>query len=197
MSTSRRLVVVGCGHMGLAIVQGVLGSAPDREVVVVESSAARRASLACHPGLASRRGWRVEERLGLGPDDLVVLAVPPQDFGRLAEAERHQFGPRAPVLTVMAGLTADVVGRSLGTDQVVRAIPNTPSEVFAGMSVYFAAPIVAPETVADAERLLTSIGKAIRVDTEELVDDATAICGGGPAFVSYIVDAFCQFATTR
>jgi pyrroline-5-carboxylate reductase len=62
------------------------------------------------------------------------------------------------------------------------------------MSVYFADPAVSDSTVAQADELLRSIGKALRVSTEELVDDATAICGGGPAFVSYIVDAFCQFA---
>ncbi|GIJ28757.1 pyrroline-5-carboxylate reductase [Micromonospora qiuiae] len=190
MIAATRVVIVGGGHMGLAIIRGLLGRRPGREVVVVECSAARRKLLADLDGLT------VAPHLEVADGDFVVLAIPPQVFGDFAKAERHLFTPQTPVLSVMAGLTADSIARALGTSQVVRSIPNTPSEVFEGMSVYYAGPQVSQETTEQAEALLKVIGRSLRVDDEELVDDATAICGGGPAFVSYIVDAFCQFATT-
>ncbi|MEV6595776.1 pyrroline-5-carboxylate reductase [Actinoplanes sp. NPDC051346] len=190
MTNAARLIIVGCGHMGLAIVRGLLGATPRPEIVVVETSADRRAVLSTYEGFA------MTSELEIADDDFVVLAVPPQVFGAFADAERHKFTPRTPVLSVMAGLTAHAIATALGTSQVVRAIPNTPSEVFEGMSVYFAEPAVEQRTISQADELLRSIGKAFRVGAEELVDDATAICGGGPAFVSYIVDAFCQFATS-
>jgi pyrroline-5-carboxylate reductase len=186
-----RVIIVGCGHMGLAIAQGLLGGQPDRDLVAVDTSPERREVLSAVDGLTLAAELAIED------GDFVVLAVPPQVFGDFAEAERHQFDPRTPVLSVMAGLTADTIARALGTSQVVRSIPNTPSEVFEGMTVYFADPAVSEETIAQSDVLLRAIGKALRVDREELVDDATAICGGGPAFVSYFVDAFCQFAASR
>lgn len=191
VSDAGRLITVGCGHMGSAIVRGLLGTSPGRALIAVETSPLRRAALAGYDGVP------VAAELEIVDGDFVILAIPPQVFGRFAEAERHKFGPRTPVLSVMAGITAGTIARMLGTSQVVRAIPNTPSEVFEGMSVYFADLAVSNDTVAEADRLLRSIGKAIRVGTEDLIDDATALCGGGPAFVSYIVDAFCQFATSR
>ena len=187
---SSRIVIVGCGHMGLAIAQGLLGSEDAGPVVAVDRDAERRELLRGVEGLV------VSDVLELEDDDVVVLAVPPQDFAELAETQGHTFSATTPTVSVMAGITAADIAQSLGTDEVVRAIPNTPSEVFEGMTVYFAMPSVSPTTVQRAEALLGSIGRTLRVAREDLVDDATAICGGGPAFVSYIVDAFCQFATS-
>ncbi|WP_326673356.1 pyrroline-5-carboxylate reductase [Streptomyces sp. NBC_01257] len=190
-ATVTRLIIVGCGHMGLAIARGLLGGPPGPEIVVVDTDAERRKALAEYDGLT------VTGELDIAEGDFVTLAVPPQVFADFADAERHRFTPRTPVLSVMAGLTSRSIAAALNTSQVVRSIPNTPSEVFEGMSVYFADAEVSADTVARAEALLGVIGKVLRVDAEELVDDATALCGGGPAFVSYIVDAFCRFAVSR
>jgi pyrroline-5-carboxylate reductase len=190
MTDRARLIIVGCGHMGFAIVRGLLGAAHKREIVVVETSAERRKFLLAHSGMT------ITEELAIAPGDFVVLAVPPQVFGEFARNQRDKFSPGTPVLSVMAGLTAHSIAEALGTTQVVRAIPNTPSEVFAGMAVYYADVDVAELAIAQADELLKTIGKALRVDNEELVDDATALCGGGPAFVSYVADAFCRFAVS-
>lgn len=191
MPDARRVIMVGGGHMGLAIVRGLLGVQPDRDLVVVDTSAERREQLAAH------HGFSITAQLQQIDDgDFVVLAIPPQAFADFAHAERHRFGSQTPVLSVMAGLTASSIAQALGSSEVVRAIPNTPSEVFEGMSVYFADPSVSEATVVQADGLLKCVGRTLRVDIEELVDDATAICGGGPAFVSYIVDAFCEFAAS-
>lgn len=191
MTDAARPIIVGCGHMGLAIVRGLLGASLDTDVVIVEKDAERRMWLSEQAGLATT------EHLEIADGDLVVLAVPPQAFAEFTEMEARKFTPTTPVLSVMAGLTCATLGKALGTAQVVRAIPNTPSEVFEGMSVFFAGPTVSDETISRSDALLGAIGRTLRVDTEELVDDATALCGGGPAFVSYIVDAFCAFATSR
>jgi pyrroline-5-carboxylate reductase len=188
---SGRLIVVGCGHMGLAIVKGLRASALNRDVVVIDTNRERLNDIASFEDL------RASATLEINPGDFVVLAIPPQAFTDFADTHRHQFTPDTAVLSVMAGLSSSAIGAALGSRQVVRSIPNTPSEVFQGMSVYFAGPDVTDETLADVEHLLQTIGKVLRVDTEELVNDATALCGGGPAFVSYIVDAFCQFAASR
>lgn len=185
-----RVVVVGCGHMGLAIAQGLLRSDDPPAVVAVERDAARREVLRDVPGLT------VTDVFAPTAADLVVLAVPPQDFEAFAAEHASAFDRAQPTMSVMAGITAAGVAQALGTVEVVRVIPNTPSEVFGGMSVWYALP-TASAVLGPAEALLLTIGKALRVHREEQVDDATAICGGGPAFVSYIVDAFCRFGEAR
>lgn len=187
---SCRAVIVGCGHMGFGIARGLLGEA-SWEVLAVEADEARRA------WLSEMKGLQVVSELEVRSDDVVVLALPPQVFAQFAEESRHHFDPSTTVVSVMAGLTAASIAEALGTTQVIRSIPNTPSEVFEGMAVFYAASQVSSAAVESAEQLLSSIGRILRVDVEHLVDDATAICGGGPAFVSYIVDAFCQFAEER
>ncbi|MER5770838.1 pyrroline-5-carboxylate reductase [Streptomyces sp. NPDC001985] len=191
MTRAARLIMVGCGHMGYAMVRGLHGRSPWAEIVVVETSPERRTTL------SERDGLTVSADLEIAEGDFVVLAIPPQAFEAFVRSRRHTFTPTTPVLSVMAGLTADSIARDLGTSQVVRSIPNTPSEIFEGMSVYFADTAVSKETIAQADLLLGSIGKTLRVASEKLVDDATALCGGGPAFVSYIMDAFCRFAVSR
>ncbi|MGL5867428.1 MAG: pyrroline-5-carboxylate reductase family protein [Dermatophilaceae bacterium] len=192
MPTTSRVIIVGCGHMGLAIARGLL-RAPDRstDVVAVERDASRRELLR---GVA---GLTVSDSLTLSTGDVVVVAVPPQDFAELAARSSALFDRSTPTISVMAGITAANVSAALGTTEVVRAIPNTPSEVFGGMTVYYALPSTSVEVVAASKAILDMVGRSLCVEREELVDDATALCGGGPAFVSYIVDAFCQFAQSR
>lgn len=176
--------------MGLAIAQGLLRSEDPPEVVAVERDAGRRELLGGVDGLT------VTEVFAPAATDFVVLAIPPQDFAQFAAENGSAFDRTQATMSVMAGITAASIAEVLGTDELVRAIPNTPSEVFGGMTVYYALPS-ASSVVEATESVLRSIGKALRVQREELVDDATAICGGGPAIVSYIADAFCQFAESR
>lgn len=191
MTETSRVIVVGCGHMGLAIVRGLLSSMPASRLCVVEQSEQRRAAL------APLYAFSIGSELRIADEDLVVLAIPPQAFGDFSSTARREFDRHTPVLSVMAGIVAGSISDALGTSEVVRAIPNTPSEIFEGMSVYYADPTVSPGTLLRAKKLLQAIGRTIQVDAEHLVDDATAICGGGPAFVSYIADAFCSFAVSR
>ncbi|MEK8227348.1 pyrroline-5-carboxylate reductase dimerization domain-containing protein [Oerskovia sp. M15] len=172
MALPSRIVIVGCGHMGLAIAQGLLRSEAPPEVVAVERDAGRRALLSGVDGLT------VTEVFAPAAADFVVLAIPPQDFAQFAAENGSLFGRTQATMSVMAGITTASIAEALGTDELVRAIPNTPSEVFGGMTVYYALP-AASSVVEATESLLRSIGKALRVQREDLVDDATAICGGG------------------
>ncbi len=189
--TTSRVTIIGGGHMGLAIARGLVRSDPPVDLCVVETNPDRRAVLTQEPGFTTAESMPTDHGA------LIVLAVPPQQFSDFAATARARFRPDTPVLSVMAGLTVQQIKDQLGTAQVVRSIPNTPSEVFYGMTVYYADAEVQDSTIAATELLLTSIGQALRVFEEKLIDDATALCGGGPAFISYIADSFCKFALSR
>jgi pyrroline-5-carboxylate reductase len=93
----------------------------------------------------------------------------------------------------MAGIRISSIQQMLGTQNVVRSIPNTPSEVFEGMTVYCRSSSVDENLARKARDVLESFGRAVEVSDEALIDPATALCGGGPAFVAYFADALQEF----
>ena len=174
--------------MGLAIIKGLIESNPELDLHIVERDVGRRNALLGEHHLPTH------ESLQLIAGDAVVLAIPPQAFATFAELERDKFPPDTPVISVMAGVRAATISEALNSNQVVRTIPNTPAEVRRGLTVYYAPATVTPDTLKLTQVILSSIGTSLRVGEEGMIDPATAICGGGPAFVSYFADAFCTFA---
>lgn len=183
-----RVVIVGGGPMGTAVAIGLHTGYPRCSVLIAEKDAVRRRSL-------GDIGWSAAvEHTEIQPGDTVVLAVPPQAFTALA----RQLTPLAAeclVISVMAGVTTTQLRSALRTENVVRTIPNTPAEVSAGMTVLYAPSDVAPQKVDLARDIMAACGKVLVVDDESAVDDATALCGGGPAFVAFYASAMTQFAS--
>lgn len=188
MRMNGKIIVLGAGHMGTAIILGIKGSS-DRRVVIVDPSATRREFLAQTYGLAC------EESISqIDHNDVVVLAMQPQTFGAAAKGIHIPRNWRGLIISVMAGITISSIMKSLGVDRVIRSIPNTPSEVFFGMTVCTSSESVTETDVQIARSVLDTFGKTLFVNDESLIDPATAICGGGPAFVAYFADAMKQFS---
>ncbi|MEV6318565.1 pyrroline-5-carboxylate reductase [Streptomyces sp. NPDC051776] len=183
-----RVVVIGAGHMGTAIIAGLREKAGDLPLEVVEIAQSRMRAVREEFGIIARSHYTSR------PGDTVVLAIQPQQFEEFAAAQGRGAFEGVLVISVMAGVSTAVVGSRLDTGGIVRAIPNTPSEVSQGMTVMCPGPAVTPGETGRAERVLSAIGQVLTVADEALIDDATALCGGGPAFVAHIAGAFIEFA---
>jgi pyrroline-5-carboxylate reductase len=184
------LVVVGGGQMGSALVAGLLGSgrlAPD-QLCVVEPVEARRAALAAsHPGLVTSSA---PDPAQVGGAAGVVLAVKPD----VAEAALRPVGVAGArrVLSVVAGLTTARLEAVLPeTVPVVRAMPNTPALVGAGVSVISGGSRVHAEDLDWAEDVLSAVGTVLRLP-ERLLDAVTAVSGSGPAYVFLVAEALIE-----
>jgi len=179
-------VVIGAGHMGSAIVRGLLRSEHVQARVVDPDddklAPLRTLGLSCTTSLTH-----------IDPDELVVLAMPPQAFPGFAAEATLLRGHRAPIVSVMAGVRMDQIAVLLGATQIIRSIPNTPSAIFAGMTVFCAAPGVTDAGIERVTAIFAAIGRSVRVHDESLIDPATALCGGGPAFAAFFVDAMQRF----
>jgi pyrroline-5-carboxylate reductase len=92
----------------------------------------------------------------------------------------------------MAGITLHTLTRELGHCNVVRSIPNTPSQV--GEGLYYAPTQARPELTAAAQQVFGAIGLVIRVEDEAQIDSGTALAGGGPALVAFFADALQECA---
>ena len=119
---------------------------------------------------------------------IVVWAVKPQTFkDAAAQAKAHTAG--ALHLSVAAGIRSDSIAQWLGSERIVRTMPNTPALVGKGMSAIYARPAVGAEERAQVEAILASTGEFLWVESEKQLDAVTALSGSGPAYVFYFLEA--------
>lgn len=129
-----------------------------------------------------------------GAADVVVLAVKPQAFAQAAEDARGFMGPDTLVLSVMAGVTIAQLGRVMGGERVVRAMPNTPGQIGRGVTAYVAAAACTTQDRALVEQLLSPLGAVEPIQAERLMDVVTAVSGSGPAYVFLLAEALAAAA---
>jgi pyrroline-5-carboxylate reductase len=187
VSLISRLALVGGGVMGEAMVRGALNAnviRPD-QVRVADASQERRDLL------QSRYQVRVSasNRNVLAGADVVVLAVKPEHAGGVLSELHGVLRPGQLFLSVVAGLPLAALVAGLGHGAVVRAIPNTPAQVGAGVSAWIACPDVDAVGRSRAAALLGALGQAHEVDDEDYLDMATALSGSGPAYVFLFLEA--------
>lgn len=180
-----RLVIVGFGNLGNAIVRGaVLGGidAPS-EIGVIEPDAGRLAE-------ARGMGLRVATPADVPEAEMVVLAVKPQNFTSAATAI-GTIRPDGPlVVSVMAGVRSAAIRAALGGGaRVVRVMPNTAAAVRRSITAVASDASVAEADLVRVEQLFSSIGRTVRVE-ERLFDAVTAVSGSGPAFVYRFLEAW-------
>jgi len=179
------IAFIGGGNMAGAIIGGLVRQGmPASAIEVVEPFAEARARLQSQFGVTAR------EQAGpaLARADLVVWAVKPQTFREAAQPVRVHAGG-ALHLSVAAGIRSDSIAQWLGTDRIVRSMPNTPALVGKGMTALYARPAVTPRDKASVERVIATTGEHLWVDAEEQLDAVTALSGSGPAYVFFFLEA--------
>lgn len=189
--SNSRIAFIGGGNMASAIIGGLIqqGLAP-ANVAVVEPSAEARARLKQQFGVDAR------EQAGpaLASAGLVVWAVKPQTF-KEAAAQARAHVQRALQLSVAAGIRSDSIAAWLGTERIVRSMPNTPALVGKGMTALYARAGASAADKARVEQVIATTGEHLWVDQESLLDAVTALSGSGPAYVFYFLEAMTQAGT--
>ena len=168
-----RLAFIGGGNMASAILGGLLKQGlPASNVCVVEPFADTAAKL--------QNEWGVtvlpSANAALADSDLVIWAVKPQVF-KEAAAPVSQFTSKALHLSVAAGIRSDSIARWLGTDRIVRSMPNTPALVGQGITGLFARAGVSAHDQQLIEQVLRSTGEWLWVKQEPDLDVVTALSG--------------------
>lgn len=187
-----KLAFIGGGMMGEAIITGAIArditSADD--ITVCEIVAARRRHLhKAHGVTVTDDPAAATERAGL-----IVLAVKPQEFAHAAEAIEGRLKKNQVVMSIMAGVTIDSIREATRHDAIVRTIPNTPSQIGEGVTVWTATEAV-PANAKDWVRALLSVmGTEIYVADEKYLDMATAVSSSGPAYVFLVIEAMIDAA---
>ncbi len=193
MHPNLQIAFIGGGNMAQAIVGGLLKRGMTAaQITVVEPFAATAQALRSRFKLSQVQSSASE---ALSKATLVVWAVKPQTFAEAAEQAKPHLNPDALHLSVAAGIRSDTIAEWLGTERIVRAMPNTPALIGQGISgLYARVPEDAPMTITaedlgTIEALIDTTGSFVWVREEKQLDAVTALSGSGPAYVFYFLES--------
>lgn len=180
----RGLVLLGCGKMGSAMLQGWLnGGLPATSVWVRDPQPS---------------DWLVAQGVHLQgdlPQDpaVVVIAVKPQMMEQALAPMARLGGAQTLFLSIAAGTTIATYERILGPGTpVIRAMPNTPAAIGRGITAIIGNAHATGDHVELAESLLSAVGPVVRLQAESQMDAVTAVSGSGPAYVFHLVEALAE-----
>ncbi len=182
--------IIGCGNMGRALIRGLRQPEGDRKIVGVASDIATRDEMQTR----AQSGGPVSyiSRDGDLPDDTdtFVMAVKPTDVsGALTDwgSAIEAAGNDAVVISIAAGLQTTQIQPDVPDDAaLVRAMPNTPALVGAGVTGIWSRSDRAMERAA---QLFSAVGEVVRLEDESEFDALTAISGSGPAYIFSAIEA--------
>jgi pyrroline-5-carboxylate reductase len=170
---------IGSGNMAEALINGVLKAGVYRpgKVYVSDIRAERIEYLREHYGVRT-----ATDNADLASKvDVLVLSVKPQNMRAAMEDIKGHIANDVLVISIAAGITTSLISSILGDVAIVRVMPNMPAWVREGASVLYANE-KAQKHVEKARLILLSVGQAIPIEQESLLDAVTAISGSGPAY---------------
>jgi pyrroline-5-carboxylate reductase len=186
----RKIAVLGAGKAGEALIAGLLSSgwrSPD-EIVATARHEERIAYLTERFGIGATSD-NAEAAAGAG---VVVIAVKPQDIEALLAEIEGSLTVEQTVVSIAAAIpTALIEGHLADGVPVVRAMPNTPVTVHEGMAGVCAGAHAGEEHMTEAEAVLRSVGRVVRVD-ESYMDAVTAVSGSGPAYFALLAESMIE-----
>ena len=186
------LAVIGAGAMGEAILAGLV----DRRLVDPARVVASHPRAERREALAATHGVSVTADNGAAAldADVILLAVKPQMLPGVMAELSGRLRPQQLVVSVIAGASTRALGEGLAHPAVVRSMPNTPSQIGQGVTVWYATPSVAEPGRALVRAMLGALGREFEVHDERLVAMATAVSGTGPTFIFLFIEAMTDAA---
>ena len=180
------LAFIGGGQMASAIIAGLVRAGRDSAaILVIEPADAQRAWL--ENSLQVQTAATADARLASA--ELVVWAVKPQVMQQAVAQARPCLGSSLHV-SIAAGLPLHTLSEWLGSQRVVRAMPNTAALVGAGVTGLAAAGAVSEDDRKRVEATLAATGDCFWEANDERLDAVTAVSGSGPAYVFHFLEAF-------
>jgi pyrroline-5-carboxylate reductase len=193
--SSPTISFIGGGNMGRALIGGLLERGAPRDTLRVgEAYEPSRTALVRDFGVAVS----AENAEIVAGADIVVLAVKPQDAGKVLVALQPIFQSKPPlVISIAAGIRIGDLETWCGPGvPVVRSMPNRPALVGAGATGLFAPSTVSEEQRSLAENVMRAVGAVVWVQSEDALDVVTALSGSGPAYFFLLAELMMQAAVT-
>ncbi len=185
-----RVAVLGAGKMGGILLQAFLKNnlLASEQIFATVQHPERAQALSAQFGVEVTTDNLEAARQA----DVILLGVKPIQVPGLVEEIRPALTPGKMLLSFAASVKTRSIEDAAGCDlAVVRAMPNTPAMLAAGITALCAGRFVSPEQMAVAQRIFQTVGRTVVVD-EKHMDAVTGLSGSGPAFLYIIIEALAE-----
>ncbi len=184
MARKNNILLVGCGKMGSALLQGWLDAKISAHFSVVEPSHHLEHKNVHHYKDIPKAIDAVKK------SDVLILAVKPQTMNEVCEQLKPLLQPHTLLLSIAAGRSLAGFASFFGAKQpMIRAMPNTPAAIGKGITVACTNKHVTSAQKETAASLLKAVGHVEWISDEALLDAVTAVSGSGPAYVFLLIEA--------
>ena len=186
MPAKDRIGIIGLGRMGRCLAQGLItaGVSPEKiGFTTKHEESAQRAGqeVPIHP-FASNQEL-------ISACDTIVLAVKPQSVSEVLSEAKKNFTKSHTLISIAASVDTKEIESILPKGvAVIRAMPNTPVFVRAGITAACLGSHAGPRDWDRAEHLFRPVGNIVRVD-EKHMDAVTGLSGCGPAYIYVVLES--------
>ena len=190
--TKMQLAFVGCGVMAESMIAGLLRKnlVKPKQVVASHPRANRREDLTAKYGIrVFEDNAKAVEKIRENENSMVALCVKPQRLNGVLQDLDSSVAPNQIILSIIAGAKIKTLSESLANEKIVRAMPNTPSQIGAGITAWTCTEKVSGEERTQIKALLTALGKELYVETENMIDMATSLSATGPTYIFMVMEA--------
>ena len=189
MSTAlkRKICFIGGGNMAQALIGGLLAQGLPASDIYVSDPVEQVRALLQEQQLQVTQ----DNAAAIQDADIVVLAVKPQVLATVLKPLKGLFSGKL-LISIVAGAEVATIAALVGSDQIVRGIPNTPALGQTGAHGLYASAAGSPAERELASQVLASTGLTLWVNTEEQIDAVTAVSGSGPAYFFYLMESMIQ-----
>ncbi len=182
------VMLIGCGNMGSALLKAIVSCKEVNRIVIVEKREERRKRIKeIFP-----KDVEVYKEMPNFDGGLIIVAVKPQDLPSLLPVMKEKLARgKISILSIAAGITRNYYQKNLGITNVIRAMPNTPGLLGAGITG-----VIYDDDVDYSDlaiKILEGLGLVVRVDKEEDIDTVTAVSGSGPAYFFFLTQMLEEF----
>ena len=195
-----QLSFIGCGMMAEAMIAGLLRQrlVKPEQIVGSHPRPARRRELQTKYGIrmlesnreaASPPAATEKAEDGEQPNSIVVLAVKPQRLSGVLAELKGVLHLEQMVVSIVAGARIETISGELLHPAIVRAMPNTPAQIGAGMIPWTATEEVTEAQSVAVRAMLGALGSEMYVETERMIDMATALSATGPTYIFLVMEA--------
>ncbi|MDC0074177.1 pyrroline-5-carboxylate reductase [Alphaproteobacteria bacterium] len=186
----KNLLLIGCGKMGSALLEGWVSDNNNLNIIVVDPVVIPQKDN-LNKGIKYINNIESIQKSFI--PHIIVLAVKPQAAKKVLEKFKNQSYSDALVLSIIAGLKLDSILNFFGKPQpIIRAMPNTPASVKMGITALCANDFCKEKESQLAKQLLQVVGEVFFVEEEKMIDMVTAISGSGPAYFFYFVECLAE-----
>ncbi|STL41171.1 pyrroline-5-carboxylate reductase [Escherichia coli] len=188
----KKIGFIGCGNMGKAILGGLIASGQvlPGQIWVYTPSPDKVAALHDQFGInaaESRKKWRKSPTSFLLPLNLAFMI-------KVLSEITSSLNKDSLVVSIAAGVTLDQLARALGHDRkIIRAMPNTPALVNAGMTSVTPNALVTPEDTADVLNIFRCFGEA-EVIAEPMIHPVVGVSGFFASLLFMFIEAMADAA---